>query len=127
MNNMHKPAVVNADDVYGYQGICGQVKELLNPSNCDISNLDIAFITVDPGKNSQPHSHRSIEEVYYILTGSGEINVGNYNGHVKAGHAIYIPKGDPHTIKNISNEPLVLLAINSPPYDPSDVTLVDIP
>jgi len=122
---MKNPFIVHESNIVGFQGICGWVKELLEPTFCDISNLNIALIVVDPGKVSEAHYHRKIEEVYYIIVGKGEIRIDSYREEVRAGHAIYIPNGKTHTIKNTSEEPLILLSINAPPYDPEDVCIVN--
>ena len=122
---MKNPFIVHESNIVGFQGICGWVKELLEPNFCDISNLNLTLITVDPGKTSEAHYHRQIEEVYYILSGEGEIRIDSYKEKVRAGHAIYIPNGKTHTIKNTYKEPLIILAINAPPYDPEDVCIVN--
>ncbi len=122
---MKKPFIVHESSVVGFQGMCGWVKELLEPKACDISNLNIALIVVAPGKSSEAHYHVKIEEVYYILAGKGEIRIDDNREEVRTGHAVYIPNGKTHAIRNTFDEPLILLSINAPPYDQEDVRIVN--
>ena len=94
--------------------ICGKVQELGRTDN-----IDVAHITIT-GK-SIPHLHRKTEEIYFILSGQGMLTIDDEQQKVEKDDTILIPKNKFHSIEKISPEPLELLAITSPGYDPNDV------
>ena len=124
MDKVKNLKIINEDEVSGFRGICGWVKELIDPNNSDVQNLNIALIIVEPGKSSLPHYHNKSEEIYYILDGEGELKCDNVVKNINKGCGIYIPDKSIHMIKNNGNKNLKILSINAPPYDSSDVTQV---
>lgn len=48
------------------------------------------------GQNSNCHQHDEVEQFYYILSGSGEVLIGDRRYPVRAGSAAYLPPGLPH-------------------------------
>ena len=121
MQARKKPLVIHSDEVDGFHGMCGLVKELLKPDNSDIRQLSIALITVEPRMAAIPHKHAVTEEVYYILEGEGIVTIDDAQYRLRRGHAVYIPDGCLHQIANTGATTLSLLTVNAPPYDPSDV------
>lgn len=115
-----RPLVVSLDQVESYEGTCGDVRELLNPDKVNLENLSVAHIEVRVGKKATPHYHKETEEIYYILSGSGEVRVGDASWEVSEGDSIAIPPESIHTVENVGEEVIYLLAINSPPYDSDD-------
>ena len=55
-------------------------------------------------KTSDHHKHENTEQVYYILSGSGEVLFDNKRYPVKSGDAIYLPSGVYHQMFNDMNE-----------------------
>jgi len=55
-------------------------------------------------KTSDHHKHENMEQVYYILSGSGEVLFDNKRYPVKFGDAIYLPSGIHHQMFNDMNE-----------------------
>ncbi len=119
-----KLKIVYEKDIEGFKGICGWVKELIDPNNSDVENLNMALITVEPGKSSEPHYHGKTEEIYYILEGIGVLTYDEQKQEISGGCAIYIPPGKTHMITNVGRQILKLLSINAPPYDPDDTHIV---
>lgn len=57
-----------------------------------------------PGKIAFPfHSHRSNEEMFFILEGRGEVRIGDETHPVRAGDVIACPTGGPETAHQIIN------------------------
>lgn len=48
------------------------------------------------GQNSNCHQHDEVEQFYYVLSGSGEVLIGDQRYPVRAGSAAYLPPGLPH-------------------------------
>ena len=55
-------------------------------------------------KTSDHHKHENLEQVYYILSGTGEVLWDRKRYPVKYGDAIYLPSGGYHQMFNDMNE-----------------------
>lgn len=75
---------------------------------------NMELTTVGPGGASpthvEPHAH-----VFYVLTGHGEVTVGNETQKVRPGSVSPIAAGQPHSFRNLGSEPLEMLVIYHPP------------
>jgi mannose-6-phosphate isomerase-like protein (cupin superfamily) len=74
------------------------------------------------GKTSIPHS-LTTSEVYYILSGRGEMHIDNELQIVEPGDALYIPPLARQFIRNCGEEPLVFIAIVDPAWRKEDETI----
>lgn len=68
---------------------------------------------IEPGVKLESHTHSSIEEVFYILEGTGVIECGEQKQHVQAGDAIYLPPKRRHSLANTSRFPLRFVCVGS--------------
>lgn len=68
---------------------------------------------VQPGVAIEPHQHVDVEEVYYILEGKGEVEIGEERRPVSQGDAIYLPPRKTHTLKNTGTYPLRFICIGA--------------
>ena len=57
-----------------------------------------------PTEGSELHVHKDMEEFYYVLSGRAMIRCGDENAEAKAGDAIFLPAGVPHSVQNIGDE-----------------------
>ena len=55
-------------------------------------------------KTSDHHKHQNLEQVYYILSGSGEVLFDGERYPTKCGDAVYLPSGIHHQMFNDMNE-----------------------
>ena len=94
-------------------GLCGEIQEVRGGEN-----LDIAFIKV--GREVTPHFHKKTEEIYVILKGEGMMRLGEEKQEVAKDDIIIIPQNTVHALEKTSDEPLELLALTSPRFDPED-------
>jgi mannose-6-phosphate isomerase-like protein (cupin superfamily) len=70
-----------------------------------------AWMTIRPGTSSLAHSHDE-QETFIILSGSGEMKVGEEVRPVGKGDVIYLPPFSMHSLTNTSaDETLELLCI----------------
>lgn len=59
-------------------------------------------------------SHRDpMEEIYFVLSGEGEMSVDEETRHVRPGDATWIPAGSAHSLKNSSEGDLLILVVAS--------------
>lgn len=95
------------------EDVCGQVAEMYQSGKLSIS---IATIS----KRSAPHKHQKTEEVYFVLSESGTIFIGDESSKINQGDLIPIPKNIFHYTEP-DNSTLEILTITHPRYNPKDV------
>jgi mannose-6-phosphate isomerase-like protein (cupin superfamily) len=101
------------------------IRELLHPTNSSVRNQSLAEATVPPGATTEAHLHPNSEEIYYVLSGSGEFALGSEQSTLQTGDAVTIPPGTKHQIRNNSEVDLVFLCCCSPPYSHDDTVLCE--
>lgn len=73
----------------------------------------VARLTVPPGETNLMHNHAKEEQIYIVLSGSGEIQVGEEREPAVTGDVIYLPANVPHGFFNTGDEPAVILNIGA--------------
>ena len=70
-----------------------------------LTRLGINVTRVAPGKTAYPfHSHRCNDELFFIVSGQGELRLGEARHAVKPGDVIGCPIGGPETAHQIIND-----------------------
>jgi len=80
----------------------------------------LAEATLEPDQATQRHYHRLAEEIYFVVKGSGELEVGGERTRVRPGDAVLIPPGAWHELTNDGTSELRILCCCSPPYSHDD-------
>lgn len=79
--------------------------------------LGYNITAIPPGKSAYPfHSHRTNEEMFFVLQGSGEVRFGADTFPIRRGDFIACPPGGPevaHQIRNTGVEELRFLAVST--------------
>ena len=79
--------------------------------------LGYNVIALAPGMRAFPfHSHRVNEEMFFVLSGRGDIRIGDTCHPIRSGDVIACPAGNSstaHQIVNSSNEELRYLAVST--------------
>jgi mannose-6-phosphate isomerase-like protein (cupin superfamily) len=83
------------------------------------SNQTLAEATLGPGQQTERHYHAESEELYYLLQGTGEMEIDGEHSTVGPGDAILIPPGAWHQI-TAGDAGLRFLCCCSPPYRHED-------
>ena len=118
--------VINQQDAIPFTTADGStIRELLAHRNSAIRNQSLAEARLAIGQATTPHHHAITEEIYYIITGSAEMTLGDETQIVSPGDAIAIPPGLRHTIRNIGGVELIFLCTCAPGYEHSDTFLDD--
>jgi mannose-6-phosphate isomerase-like protein (cupin superfamily) len=99
------------------------IRELLAHRNSSIRQQSLAEARLAPGCATTPHHHRVTEEIYYILSGTADMTLGQETRGVGPGDAIAIPPGVRHTIRNTGTAELVFLCTCAPGYEHTDTFL----
>jgi mannose-6-phosphate isomerase-like protein (cupin superfamily) len=100
-----------------------EIRPLVDRTTSAITQCSLAEEILLPGQSVTPHRHREIEEVYYIIEGRGVMTVGREQREVAAGDAIFIPRGNRHTLANTGTEPIKLLLVCGPAFFYQDEVL----
>ena len=75
----------------------------------------LAIANLKPGKEIEGHVD-PMEEIYFILSGSGHMTVGQETEPVKPGDAVWIPAGSMHALSNSGQEDCTILVVASPAW-----------
>jgi mannose-6-phosphate isomerase-like protein (cupin superfamily) len=69
------------------------------------------LIQVPPGGVFGPHEHPEREEIYYVLSNSGTLIVGNEEIPAKEGLTLYVSGEEPHGMRNQGDKPMLVVFI----------------
>ncbi len=76
-------------------------------------------------KEVKLHKHQFHSEHVYVISGEGEMILGNEKRKIKSGDIIFIPKETPHALKVTSTEPVKILSVQSPYFDGKDRIMLE--
>jgi len=93
-----------------------EIRPLIDRTTSAITKCSLAEETLPPGCAVTPHRHRQIEEIYYIVAGRGVMTVGDETREVGPGDAVYIPRGNRHTLENTGADPIKLILVCGPAF-----------
>ena len=116
--------IVNRADAPPFTTVDGStIRELLAHRNSGIRQQSLAEARLGVGCATTPHHHAVTEEIYYILSGTAAMTLGDETRPVGPGDAIAIPPGARHTIRNTGSTELVFLCTCAPGYEHTDTFL----
>jgi mannose-6-phosphate isomerase-like protein (cupin superfamily) len=95
-----------------------RIRSLLDLTNAPVQNQSLAEATVPIGHPTERHYHKLSEEFYFILEGTGNMEIDGVNQLVSPGDAILIPPGAWHQIT--ATQTLRFLCCCAPPYSHAD-------
>jgi mannose-6-phosphate isomerase-like protein (cupin superfamily) len=95
-----------------------EIRSILDCTNAPVQKQSLAEATVQAGGSTQRHYHKLSEEFYFILEGTGRMEIDGETREVGAGDAILIPPGAWHTIT--ARERLRFLCCCAPAYSHED-------
>ena len=67
-----------------------------------------------PGQSQKVHAHEGSDKVYYVLRGTGRFTVAEEERDLGAGDAVIARAGDPHGVRNETQDDLVILVTMAP-------------
>lgn len=103
------------DDIKGEIFPAGRLtKVIVGPdSKLTAKHFVQGYVTIYPNGSVPEHSHPE-EEVYTIISGQGEMTVNGETKIMEGGSSVYIPSGQPHSLKNTSKEDLIMMFVYAP-------------
>jgi mannose-6-phosphate isomerase-like protein (cupin superfamily) len=110
--------------------------DVIAPDGCEVRILaqtprgSMAHFTLLPGQVARAVAHRTVEEIWYFLSGHGRMwrRQGDEEEIVELapGLSLSIPLGTHFQLRNDGDEPLAAVAITMPPWPgPDEAYLVD--
>ncbi len=101
------------------------LRELFNPHKDALDlRYSLAEARLAPGAVSLLHRLKT-SEVYYIIEGSGEMEIDGERAPVRAGQAVYIPPGSSQRVRNTGDGELVFVCIVDPAWRPQDEEVLE--
>jgi len=81
------------------------------------TNFSMGYVTLEPKGGQVPWHNQEQEEVYFVVTGTGEMCLGDEKMTLTAGQAVYIPIGVFHQLTNIGDDILNFIYCYGPAGD----------
>lgn len=99
-----------------------RLSELLHPKNDPVLSMDMSLChcILGPGEATVPHHLNHQTEVYYILSGEGEMHIGDETAGISSGQTVPVPPGVEQWIANTGTKDLIFLAICQPQWREAD-------
>jgi mannose-6-phosphate isomerase-like protein (cupin superfamily) len=104
--------------------------DVIAPDGCEVRLLaqtprgSMAHFTLGPGQVTRAVAHRTVEEVWYFLSGRGRMwrRQGDDEEIVEVapGMSLSIPLGTEFQLRNDGAEPLAAVAVTMPPWPGAD-------
>lgn len=80
------------------------------------TRASLVEVVLKPGGVSRPVRHRTVEEIWYFLAGTGKVWLDGKLADVRAGSTVLIPTGRAFQFEATGDEPLRFLCYTSPPW-----------
>jgi len=95
--------------------------QLITPDTVGSRKFLITVVDVKPGGSTPLHEHRTVESMYYIIEGRGEVSSRREKKIVGPDTAVYFHAGSAHGIRNVGKTRLRYLSCHAPPYEIEDL------
>jgi len=92
--------------------IVKKIQNNLGLEDSTVRFLGIWDTTLENSAAITPHLHEDVEEVYYVIEGTGRITIGDEEKNVTAGDVIYIPPRKIHTLIQSGVKPLRFITVS---------------
>lgn len=94
------------------------IRSILDATNAPVANQSLAEASLPADGQTQRHYHKLAEEIYFILEGTGHMELDGETREVSPNDAILIPPGAWHQIT--ATTPLRFLCCCAPVYSHDD-------
>src|SRR2546427_11200438 len=113
--------VVHRKDAKALKGDRSLSYQVISPDNVGSRKFLVTVVDIRPGGSTPVHEHRTVESMYYILEGRGEVTSGREHKVLGPDTAVYFPAGSTHGIRNVGKARLRYLFCHAPPYEIEDL------
>ncbi len=81
------------------------------------TQFSMGYVTLEPDGGQVPWHNQEQEEVYFVVSGRGEMCLGEEKQELNTGQAVYIPRGVYHQLTNVGAETLFMIYCYGPAGD----------
>lgn len=74
-------------------------------------NLEVGCLRLAPGEKDMQSPHNS-DEIYFIISGDGSINIDGKDYEIRKNHSYMVPKNTKHHFHNNEEEILAFYVLN---------------
>ena len=93
-------------------------RQFLFPENSSSERVTVTHVTIPPGAKQPMHRHKTSEQVWIALEGSGRLILEDGKEEIfSAGDVVRFEDGDPHGCVNAGTKPFVYMSAMSPPLN----------
>ena len=72
----------------------------------ETTRLNVTHVRIRPGETVPAHTHPDEDQVYFVVSGEGVVELDSKRTPVTTGSGVLIPIGTEHLITNTGSEPL---------------------
>ena len=90
----------------------------IQPQSCVDPPLSCNWYSVGPGKRVTLHMHTTKSELWFIVSGKGQVTLATETIDVESGTSIMTPPNMPHALRNTGSDALVFVGVAHPPSRP---------
>jgi mannose-6-phosphate isomerase-like protein (cupin superfamily) len=77
----------------------------------------MGYVSLEPNGGQVPWHNQDQEEIYFVVSGTGEMCLGEEKQTVTSGQAVWIPPTMFHQLTNVGEDPLVMIYCYGPAGD----------
>lgn len=92
----------------------GRLHILLTPQSAGTSAGFLGTLALSPGEVFLKHYHPYSEECFYVVQGEVVIETDVHTVLANAGTGVFVPKNEPHRLRNAGTEETILVFFCSP-------------
>ena len=111
-----QPLVRHRDETPPAAWPFGQMQRVVTGGEGGVANVHVAKVT----KGMGPFFHTGYDEVYYVVSGSGTITLGQATHPLRPGSVAVIPAGVPHSLEADPGHELEFVIFGTPPVPIDD-------
>jgi mannose-6-phosphate isomerase-like protein (cupin superfamily) len=109
----NQPAIIPSAGVARHQAFGDELTVLLGGEQTGGKHM-CGILVTPPGVGPPPHVHENDDEWFVVIEGRAEFFVNGVWTEAGPGQCAYLPKGTPHTFRNIGDTPLRMVLHTSP-------------
>ncbi|HEX5170003.1 MAG TPA: cupin domain-containing protein [Cyclobacteriaceae bacterium] len=117
-------------DKHPYVGDGALYRQLVGPEVFTTNWDHVDHVVIPAGKSAGPRQLEGVEEVYFVVKGSGKLTIGSASSDIKADDTFFGLLGETVSLANEGKDDLELLVIgisNSPNKDPNRLNALSKP
>ena len=110
--------LIRSSDIQVFCNSGIESRQLLFPENSSSERVTITHVTVPPGGKNPAHRHKTSEQIWIAIQGSGNLILENEaTEKFSAGDVVRFEDGDLHGFINSGTQPFIYISVTSPPVN----------